>query len=519
MKVVVYTIVKDAEHYIESWYHSAKDADLLVLGDTGSTDNTVAKARSLGIKTFNIKPEVPFHFGNARNALLRRIPKHDVYVSLDADEVLAPRWREYLEMEWGTADCLSVRWIWGPTDLYIPRIHGPNARWKDRIHETIGCKDTRKSRITFIHNKDLNRDRDFYVDLLFDQYETFKDQRSRAYLGLELLSRKRFDESKKFLLEYMDNDDSPNAETALVCNTLFNLTQDSLYLYRSIHAHPRQKEAYGKLAIHCVQNKEWIHAYHMIKMELDYPRMVAGIDVPIGEHASLLTLAESAFQTGRIEEAVYYGQIIAAEFGGAGEVENLKRYMGKEYSTEFDRYKYPNWFRFALGSFKRNLDIFDGKRIRGLQIGAYTGLGSIWISNNMNCDLVDVDTWQGSDEEAHKDFDWEDVFEVYRDRVKDASVEFHRTTSDEFFETNEESFDFIYIDGDHTRAQVAKDAENADRCLKVGGVLAFDDYTWGLSLDRELRPKDAIDEFIANHSNYKILERGAQVWLQKIADK
>jgi hypothetical protein len=50
-----------------------------------------------------------------------------------------------------------------------------------------------------------------------------------------------------------------------------------------------------------------------------------------------------------------------------------------------------------------------------------------------------------------------------------------KATSDEFFEKNEDIFDCIFIDGDHSAAQVARDIENASKCLLVKGVIFVHD--------------------------------------------
>lgn len=59
--------------------------------------------------------------------------------------------------------------------------------------------------------------------------------------------------------------------------------------------------------------------------------------------------------------------------------------------------------------------------------------------------------------------------------------------------------DFIYVDGSHQAADVLCDAVLAFRLLRVGGVLAFDDYLWAEDLPQgrdPLRcPKPAIDAF------------------------
>ncbi len=50
-----------------------------------------------------------------------------------------------------------------------------------------------------------------------------------------------------------------------------------------------------------------------------------------------------------------------------------------------------------------------------------------------------------------------------------------KTTSDEFFLSNKDKFDVIYIDGLHTYEQVHKDVANAMRFLKPGGSVVLHD--------------------------------------------
>lgn len=51
----------------------------------------------------------------------------------------------------------------------------------------------------------------------------------------------------------------------------------------------------------------------------------------------------------------------------------------------------------------------------------------------------------------------------------------HQCTSDEFFQKNRRKFDVIFIDGDHTEAQVTRDLENALKYLKKGGFIVVHD--------------------------------------------
>ena len=96
MKVAVYTICKNEEKHVERWYDSCKEADYVLLADTGSTDRTVAIARDLGINIYEISV-VPFRFDDARNASLALLPADvDYCIALDMDETLTPGWRQAL---------------------------------------------------------------------------------------------------------------------------------------------------------------------------------------------------------------------------------------------------------------------------------------------------------------------------------------------------------------------------------------------------------------------------------------
>ena len=60
------------------------------------------------------------------------------------------------------------------------------------------------------------------------------------------------------------------------------------------------------------------------------------------------------------------------------------------------------------------------------------------------------------------------------------------------------------------------DAELSFPLLKPGGIMAFDDYTWGKDLPSELAPAMGIDLFLSRHEGeYKTLAVNEQVWIQK----
>jgi hypothetical protein len=187
---------------------------------------------------------------------------------------------------------------------------------------------------------------------------------------------------------------------------------------------------------------------------------------------------------------------------------------------------YPNWFE------KNAIDYFNlvlPKRFAGkplidfLQIGAYTGDASEWMLDNILTDhsswLTDVDTWCGSEEEAHKGFDWNELETFYDKRMSVyPNICKIKGYSHEFLKTAEKNhYDFIYIDGDHTAEGVYKDATLSWDKLKPFGIMAFDDYQWThSSKEKSLSPKPGIDKFLSQHKKqYSLIIMDYQVWISK----
>jgi predicted O-methyltransferase YrrM len=181
---------------------------------------------------------------------------------------------------------------------------------------------------------------------------------------------------------------------------------------------------------------------------------------------------------------------------------------------------YPYWFHVAEKNFETLLAPLKGKpNLKFIQVGVFTGDATVWLMDNILTDktstLLDIDTWEGSDEDAHRSLNFEDIHAFYRERTKDYhNLKSVKISSGEYLPLMEQdSYDFIYIDGDHTEAGVRKDIINTWHLLKHGAILAFDDYLWQGSADC---PKVAIDWFLHEYQDsVTVLENGYQVWVQK----
>lgn len=193
--------------------------------------------------------------------------------------------------------------------------------------------------------------------------------------------------------------------------------------------------------------------------------------------------------------------------------------------------EYPNWFaQSAQYNFDVLLQRFIGEdNLHFLQLGAYTGDATVWLRENILTGagslLQDVDTWKGSNEEGHKNLDFNEVYEIYQNKIsKYDNIWWYKGTTFEFLShvfgcdsCESFSYDFIYIDADHTTVGVLLDAEMSWPLLKSGGLMAFDDYTWHHhTMDPRLEPKVGIDLFLHRHTGeYELLAVNDQVWIRK----
>lgn len=97
-----------------------------------------------------------------------------------------------------------------------------------------------------------------------------------------------------------------------------------------------------------------------------------------------------------------------------------------------------------------------------------------------------------------------------------ASVVIHRTTSiPQAASFAAESFDWVYIDGDHSYEAVLADLNAYLRVVRTGGFLAGDDLNWNPENDCPV--KRAVDEFIASGAVELVTARDSQFILRKRA--
>ena len=276
MKVAVYTIALNEVKFVKPWYESAKDADYLLIADTGSTDKTVELAQKLGINVINIGVK-PWRFDDARNASLAALPLDiDYCIALDMDEVLIDGWREELEKahkEGWTRPRYQYTWNWkedGTPGLQYggDKIHTRKGyRWKHPVHEVLVTNQSNEIQgwisLEIHHHADNSKSRSQYMPLLQQAVlEDLSDDRNAFYFARELFFH---NQKEKAIREFERHLSLPKAkwppERAASMRYLARLMDTSLdkeeWLKKAVREAPNRREAFVELSEFYHDQKRW----------------------------------------------------------------------------------------------------------------------------------------------------------------------------------------------------------------------------------------------------------------------
>lgn len=280
MKIAVYTITKNEEQFIPRWAASCKEADYRLIVDTGSTDNTVDVAieNDCYVETITISP---WRFDDARNAALALLPDDiDMCVSLDADEILMPGWREHLEKlpPNVTRPRYKYVWSWNPDGTegltflrdHIHKRHG--YRWKHPVHEVLVSTGTEVQAwcpVEVHHHPDSSKSRSQYLPLLeLAVKEDPTGDRNMFYYGRELMFNGMNDEAIKYLLKHIEIS-TWDAERSASMRYLGKLTPDSeKWFLRACAEAPNRREPWVDLAKFYYENHKWAQCYGAVESAL-----------------------------------------------------------------------------------------------------------------------------------------------------------------------------------------------------------------------------------------------------------
>lgn len=320
MKIAVYAISLNEEQFVERWYESAKDADYLLIADTGSTDNTIEKAKALGINVISINIK-PWRFDMARNASLAAIPLDiDYCIALDMDEVLIEGWRSHLEKATTTRPRYQYTWNFnedGTPGLQYggDKIHSRTGYvWKHPVHEVMvryGTEETQEwIGLNIEHYPDNSKSRSQYFPLLeMAVAEDPHGDRNLYYLGREYYFNGMYDKAIPMLKKHVDVSVwAPEKASSLRYLAKCDPKNAVEYLEKAL-AQGERRETLVELSKHYYESSQWeqckqyaLRAIAITEKPLDYLcEAFAWSDAPFD------LVAISEFNLGNYESAVEYG--------------------------------------------------------------------------------------------------------------------------------------------------------------------------------------------------------------------
>lgn len=304
MKIAIYTIALNEIKHAERWAEANKDADYLIVADTGSTDGTIEKLRELGVTVFEVRVK-PWRFDDARNVALSLVPEDaDACISCDMDELMAPGWRVELEKHWvpGTTK-LRYTYVHNFDENDQP-IHSFMAdklhsrfgyRWQRPVHETVFPTGDEQivtaPSVVMWQKQDTSKSRSQYLPLLEQCHKEFPNCSQTCYwLAREYFFNGMHDEAVIHFKKYLAMPEAGWADERSEAMKYLSqcLPHEKLkWLRMSATESPTRREAWLNLAEHYYGIADWTNLYASAKeglklvnpsgSYLDYPHAWGGI--------------------------------------------------------------------------------------------------------------------------------------------------------------------------------------------------------------------------------------------------
>ena len=330
LKICVYAISKNEAHFVQRFCESAKEADLILIVDTGSTDGLPEEAERHGASVHHISIS-PWRFDTARNAALALIPRDmDVCISLDIDEVLQPGWREEIERVWIKGETTRLRYMfdWGcGISFYYEKIHAKHGyMWHHPCHEypipdgRITEVWAQTSMLLAVHKPDPTKSRGQYMDLLeLSVREDPQCPRNAFYYARELSFHARWQDSidacKNYLglprATWMNERCYAYRVMGRCYSELGNAAEAEKAFQMAASEAPNTREPWCELAILCYRQQRWeeCFAYSMRALRITNREAVYTCDPAVWGYQAHDLAAISAWNLGIKDIAIKQGQI------------------------------------------------------------------------------------------------------------------------------------------------------------------------------------------------------------------
>ncbi len=272
MRIGIYSPAKNELKHVQAWWESCKNADIICVADTGSTDGTVEKMQELGVQVTNVRI-LPFRFDYAFNVAMALLPENiDICIRLDIDERLQPGWREALEAAWTpSTNRLRYTYVWNWTADGKPgltwlgdRIHARSGFiWQGATHEGLCYRGSNEVQTTcenvkIYHYADAKNKKNDLSLLLEAVKEYPMDSRIKAYLGREYMYQNQFDKATEIYKEFLGMSWDKAERQQAMCNLAKTDPKNKVFWLKLATIDvPTHREPWVNLAQHYYETQNW----------------------------------------------------------------------------------------------------------------------------------------------------------------------------------------------------------------------------------------------------------------------
>lgn len=390
LKICIYAISKNEAHFVKRFAESAREADLIMVADTGSTDDTVEECKRNGVTVHQICI-TPWRFDHARNAAIALIPRDiDVCISLDLDEVMEPGWREEIERVWikGTTTRLSYFFDWGAGIKFrYEKIHARHGYfWHHPCHEypvfdkRITEVYANTEMLLVSHHPDPTKSRGQYLDLLeLSVKEDPACPRNAFYYARELSFRcdwqKAIDECNRYLnlpgADWQNERCYAYRVMGRCYDALGDWTKAEASFQKSAAEAPNTREPWCELAMLYYRQQRWAESYaaSMRALSIKDRALVYTCDPAVWGHFAHDLASISAWHMGMMDQALEQAQMaciaspnddrlranldmIKKEYWGKKKIPNIVHFIWFNGNTQMSReFSFLNYLAVKIAHF------------------------------------------------------------------------------------------------------------------------------------------------------------------------
>lgn len=366
MKLAVYAIAKNEAKHVERWYESVKDADEIIVLDTGSTDGTQKLLSELpGVRVASMSFE-PFRFDTARNAALNLVSLDvDYCMFMDLDETMPKGSIAAIRKAIAKTqkDMYALRLVFQFDHKRQPVVSYPREAvhkrndfyWKYPVHELLanhhGQYSYEELPVQVFHEPDASKERSSYLSLLeMAVEENPDDPRQAQYLGREYMYQGRPFDAQMWLKRHIQMEPhgpfrSESASYIAQCFLMLEgqleeaLDEAEAWYYRAIAEFNSAREPYCELADLYFKCHEFECAIGMLKSALRITEQPSVAMIHRDEyytHWPHHMLAACYFNIGNVQAAKHHIQEAMKTAGSiSGPLANdIVKILGLEHATQ-----------------------------------------------------------------------------------------------------------------------------------------------------------------------------------------